>query len=229
MKPKDIAKWVALAAAVYFGYKWAVENGHIQDYLGLFGNGGALVTGNGQSSGAITDGSNSTVTSEDIAAAAQEEPPKQPSETINDYNARVLQRAQTNARTSESTHTPSRSRSSNRGAGSNTAPGGSGGGGGNVQAQVVASANAAGQPGPKNFWEWNFFLPANLTKPDPFATNANDWPGGSRPTNPDEVRAVKLTADQWWNIAKTPLGLGYVNHWQNSASRRTGSGGDWLN
>jgi hypothetical protein len=109
--------------------------------------------------------------------------------------------------------------------GSNTAPGGTGGSGGDVKAQVweAAKNEANNSGGLLHFWQWNYYLPANLPKVDPFAVPASMWPGGTKPTDAAQVQATPLTVDQWWAMVSGPMGLsGYeaahVNHWSQQAS-----------
>jgi hypothetical protein len=117
--------------------------------------------------------------------------------------------------------------------GSNTAPGGSGGAGGDVKQQVwEAAKNEANQSGGLlHFWQWNYHLPGNLAKVDPFTVPANLWPAGVKPTDAAQVQATPLTLDQWWSMVKGPMGLGNyepggINHWSQQASQWYGGDDD---
>lgn len=117
--------------------------------------------------------------------------------------------------------------------GDNTAPGGTGGAVGDVKAQVweAAKSEANQSGGMLHFWQWNYYLPADLPKVDPFQIPASQWPNGEKPLDAAQVQATPLTIDQWWAMVKGPMGLGGlyrpggVNHWSQPSSIYYGDSG----
>ncbi len=96
--------------------------------------------------------------------------------------------------------------------------------GGDIKSQTAAAAQQKGAPSKMNFWDWNFYLPQGVTRPDPFATNPDLWEGGV-PVDVPDVQSRLLTVDQWWVIAQSGMsgvpqaGMGKVNHWGQAASQ----------
>ena len=79
-----------------------------------------------------------------------------------------------------------------------------------------------------NLWEWSYFLPANVARGDWQSTANAAWSGttlGRKPANTTEAASVRLTFDEWWSIISPTMpglsgvmGMGYVNHYGQSAS-----------
>ena len=110
------------------------------------------------------------------------------------------------------------------GAGSNTPPGGSGTPG-SVKDQLWNAAKGVAIPnnGKLHYWEWNYFLPSNVAKPDPFAVPGwENTPLGRPPASEAEVMNTPLTIDQYWSMTAPVLGLSGiqgVNHWASQPIR----------
>jgi hypothetical protein len=162
-----VVKYAAIGAAIYFGYRWAVGEGMIPDYVGLASD-VAPISNGGQVPITNTTG-----------------------------------------------QTPGQQNDAGQQVGSNTVGGGQSGGG-NVKDQVwqAAKGEATANGGELHFWQWNFYLPANLPAVDPFAVPESLWQAtklGRKPLGVDDVQNTPLTIDQWWAMVKGPMGLGRVN------------------
>lgn len=118
--------------------------------------------------------------------------------------------------------------SSSSGAGSNTTDGGNYGSG-SLKEQVWEAAKNEATPnaGLLHFWQWNYYLPGGVAKPNPYDM---DWSaiGMEVPGSDDAMKATPLTIDQWWTLVQPVLspgvsgiqtGMGRVNHWQQQSSR----------
>lgn len=209
MKSKDLIKYVAAAIAAFFGYRWAVENGYIADSLGLLG---------GQTVAGLLP---------QAQPQAQLQPPQaQPQPPV----GAPKPPPQPNGATA-----PSNGGTSS-GPGANVPPGGTGGNGGDIGESVATAVRAAraamggGATLAMNFWNWNFYLPANVAKLDPFAIPDATWQsatGVPKPATTEAMQALKMTSEQWYHLSKGAWGLGAINHWGQRTSQRPGAG--WVN
>lgn len=214
------------AAAAYFGYRYAVQNLMIPDYLGI-------VPGFPR-----TDAELQAVVANLVANGA-------------------IDTTQVTPGGGSGTNTLPAGSGSGYGTGSGgTGNGASNGAGssGNGSGQSAGSAGqsttakdqlwnaakseAASNGNRLNFWQFNYHLPSNLAKPDPFALGDAAWAGtplGRQPVTPAEVINTPLTLDQYWSMVAGPLGLsgmrgmGSVNHWGAQASVWSGHGSRRIN
>lgn len=161
-----VIKYAAIGVAIYFGYRWAVGEGMIPDYVGL---------------------------------ASDVVPMPQPQVPI----------------TNTTGQTPGQQNDAGQQVGGNVVQGGQSAGG-NVKDQVwqAAKGEATANGGKLHFWQWNFYLPANLPAVDPFTVPDSLWLAtslGHKPLGVDDVQGTPLTIDQWWAMVKGPMGLGRIN------------------
>lgn len=224
MKSQDLIKWVVGIIAAYLGYKWAVEQGHITDSLNLLGGATPVIT-NGDPAGApaVENGNGGGAHQSNGGGGGQQTPQPPPTGGGNGAGA---------------TNGGGGGGNTSGGAGSNVPPGGSGGGGdlNESVANAVRAARAAMGKGADlqmNYWNWNFYLPANVAKLDPFAIPSAAWKsatGADKPQTVAQMQGMMLTSEQWYHLSKGMWGLGgmgAINHWGQRASIRTGTG--WVN
>lgn len=207
--------------AAYFGYKYAVENFIIPDYLGIM-EGYPRTSEQLQAVVAALLTSGAGAGASNGAGAGS--------------GGAGTQTGGTGAGTSTGNGAGANGAGNGANSGTASAPGGSRTGASAGQATTVkdqiwnkAKSEAQANGSRLNFWQWNYYLPTNFTKPDPFAMGDAAWAGtplGRSPINEAEVIGTPLTLDQYYAIVKGPLGLsggiGSVNHWGMQASAWSG-------
>lgn len=199
-KRNNMLIYAGVAVAVYFGYRYAVQNLMIPDYIGLLegyprtqGELNILLMGSGGPAAGpgIAPGEPNPITPDSANGITPPYSSVTPT-TPNNRTKGSGGKSKTPTDTGDNLVNPTAAANAKDALWS--------------AAQGEATANG----GRLHFWSWNYYLPDTVSKPDPFALGDAAWSGtplGSSPKNEQEVLNTMLTLDQYWAMVAPVVGL----------------------